>query len=107
MPLPFTRNDRGINFPVEVHSKDTTEILITYRQQVKNQSGSYILTTTNAWGNSLCNSNYSVSIPQTLNLDYLSYKCESVQVSGKNIIYTFFKKQFMPDRDLFFKWSIK
>jgi hypothetical protein len=105
--LPFTRNDRGIFFPVDVHAKDTTEIEIIYRQQVKNHSGTYILTTTSAWGNPLHNSTYSVSIPQTLNLDYMSYECDSVQMSGSNIIYGFSKKQFMPDRDLFFRWSVK
>ncbi len=105
--LPFSQNDRGIFFSVEVHPNDTTGILIIYHQQVKNQSGTYILTTTSAWGNPLHNSSYSVSIPQNLNLDYLSYECDSVQVSDKNITYTFFKKQFMPDRDLNFRWSAK
>ena len=103
--LPFTKNERGIYFPVEVHRGDTTGILIIYRQQVKNQSGTYILTTTNFWGNPLYYSSYSVCVPQTLNLDFLSYECDSVKVNGKKVIYTFFKKRFMPDRDLFFRWS--
>lgn len=105
--LPFSHDDRGIFFSVEIHPDDTTGILIIYHQQVKKQSGTYILTTTSAWGNPLHNSSYSVCIPQTLNLDFLSYECDSVQVSDKKIIYSFFKKKFIPDRDLNFRWSVK
>ena len=105
--ISFTKNDRGILFPVNAYPEDTTEILVVYRQQVKNRRGTYILTTTGAWGRPLHNSSYSVRVPQTLTLNYMSYESDSVFVKGNNVVYSFFRSRFMPDRDLFFTWSVK
>lgn len=105
IPVLFSRNKTGISFSVEVNQNDTTCILVIYRQQVRNQQGTYILTTTNSWGKPLNNSNYSICIPQSLTLRYLSYECDSVSISGSNMVYKFFRKKFMPNRDLLFTWT--
>ena len=105
--VSFRKNDRGIFFPVTVHPGDTSGIEVVYRQQVKKRSGTYILTTTGAWGRPLRNSSYSVCVPQALTLNYMSYESDSVFVKGKNVVYSFFRSCFMPDRDLFFTWSEK
>ena len=103
--MPFTKQEQGISFAITCKAADTTEVIVLYKQRVKNQSGRYILTTTGAWGRPLVNSRYTVSIPQTLTLAYMSYECDTVVKSGSSLVYRFFKKQFMPDRDLSFTWT--
>ncbi len=103
--MPFTRQEQGISFTINCKAADTAEVIVLYKQRVKNQSGRYILTTTGAWGRPLVNSRYTMSIPQTLTLAYMSYECDTVVKSGNDLVYRFFKKQFMPDRDLSFTWT--
>jgi hypothetical protein len=102
--MSFEKQEQGIAFSIDVKSGDTTEVSIMYNQTVANSRGRYILLTTGSWGRPLVDSRYSVSVPKTLTLSYMSYECDSVALSGKRLIYSFFKKQFMPDRDLSFIW---
>jgi hypothetical protein len=102
--IAFEKQEQGIAFSVDVKAGDTTEMSIMYSQTVSNCRGRYILTTTGNWGRPLIDSRYSISVPKTLTLSYMSYECDSVTASGKRLVYCFFKKQFMPDRDLSFIW---
>jgi len=102
--LPFGRVVRGITFAVEVHEKGTTGITVIYRQRFATGTGRYILTTTAGWGRPLVNSRYSLHVPVNTVLEYLSYECDTVFTSGTDLTYYFFKREFMPDRDLVFSW---
>lgn len=103
--IAFGRLEQGIMFPVGVRTGDTTAVAVVYKQRVKNRTGRYILTTTGIWGRPLVDSRYSVSIPKDLTLNYMSYECDSVTSNGNCLVYQFFKKKFMPDRDLTFFWA--
>ncbi|MBN2189005.1 MAG: hypothetical protein JW699_06095 [Chitinispirillaceae bacterium] len=103
--IEFGRQEEGIMFPVSVRAGDTTAIGVVYKQRVKNRTGRYILTTTDIWGRPLVDSRYSVSVPDSLVLTYVSYECDSVVSAGGSVVYQFYKKRFMPDRDLTFSWS--
>ncbi len=103
--MAFSRQERGITFSVDVKARDTTVVAVIYKQTVNNRCGRYILTTTGSWGRPLIDSRYTVSMPTTLTLAYMSYECDSVYPVGKRLIYSFFKKRFMPDRDLSFNWT--
>jgi hypothetical protein len=103
--IPFSSDHEGISFPVTVRAGDTTEIVVVYKQQTGKRTGWYILLTTGAWSRPLVNSRYSVSIPNTMTLAYMSYECDSVVSAGNCIVYHFYKKKFMPDRDLSFSWK--
>jgi hypothetical protein len=103
--IEFGRQEQGIMFPVEARAGDTTAVTIVYKQRVKKNSGRYILTTTGTWGRPLVDSRYSVSVPNNVTLNYMSYECDSVASAGDRLIYQFFKKKFMPDRDLAFMWT--
>jgi hypothetical protein len=103
--IAFGRLEQGIMFSVGVRTGDTTAITVVYKQRVKNRNGRYILTTTGIWGRPLVDSRYSVSIPKDLTLTYMSYECDSVASTGNCLVYQFFKKKFMPDRDLTFLWT--
>jgi hypothetical protein len=103
--IEFGRGDQGIMFPVSAQAGDTTAVTVVYKQHVKNRSGRYILTTTGIWGRPLIDSRYSVSVPDNITLTYVSYECDSVSSTGSRLVYQFFKKQFMPDRDLIFTWT--
>lgn len=103
--IAFAKQEQGVSFFIAVKPGDTTSVMVLYRQKVRNREGRYILTTTANWGRPLVDSRYSVRIPATLTLAYMSYECDSVSKVGKFNVYSFFKKQFMPDRDLFFRWQ--
>lgn len=79
-------------------------MIVTYRQRFEENTGRYILTTTRYRGRPLVNSSYSLTVPQTTTLKYLSYECDTVYTSGSSLVYTFFKKRFIPDRDFIFMW---
>ena len=103
--MAFNRSSEGISFSVGVTEGDTAETVVVYKQHVKNRNGRYILTTTSAWGRPLTNSRYSVRIPTAMTLTYMSYECDSVVATGDHLVYHFFKKEFMPNRDLSFTWN--
>jgi len=100
----FDRGDRGILFSVSAKRGDTSCVKVVYEQRVTTNSGRYILTTTKNWGQPLINSRYTVSTPSNVILDFLSYECDSVAVRGEARVYSFYKKRFMPERDLIFVW---
>lgn len=100
----FDRGSRGILFSVSARRGDTSCVTIVYEQRVTTNSARYILTTTKNWGKPLINSRYTVSVPSDVTLDYLSYECDSVAVRGDLRVYSFYKKRFMPERDLMFVW---
>jgi len=103
--IPFVKQDQGVLFSIAVKHGDTTSVMVLYRQKVRNREGRYILTTTQNWGRPLVDSRYSVTVPATFTLAYISYECDSISRSGRFLVYSFFKKQFMPDRDLCFQWQ--
>jgi hypothetical protein len=100
----FSRIESGISFMIEAPKRDTIAITVTYRQRFGGKTGRYILTTTSYWNRPLSNSRYTIHVPENATLSYLSYECDTVYTSGTYRIYSFFKKKFLPDRDLVFKW---
>ncbi len=50
-------------------------------------------------------STYTIRVPANTTLNYLSYECDTVYMAGTDLIYSFYKKRFMPDRDLMFTWE--
>jgi hypothetical protein len=103
--IGFSRSREGISFPVAVKAGDTMEVGVVYKQRAGKKTGRYILTTTGAWNAPLENSRYSVSVPSAMTLTFMSYECDSVAAEGNCLVYRFFKKKFMPDRDLSFSWK--
>lgn len=103
--VTFDRIATGITFGIDVPKGDTATITVIYRQRFSGNAGRYILTTTSSWGRPLENSRYTIRIPASTTLTYLSYECDTVFMAGKNLIYSFYKKRFMPDRDLIFFWE--
>ena len=104
LKIPFRLIEKGISFTVEVPKRDTVAITVTYRQRFGNKTGRYILTTTAYWSRPLSNGRYTLRVPINTTLTYLSYECDTVYTSGTSRIYSFFKKKFMPGRDLVFMW---
>jgi hypothetical protein len=103
--IPFARQDKSIAFNISVKAGDTVGVAVFYKQHVRGRRGCYILTTTGLWGRPLIDSRYSVSIPAGVTLDFMSYECDSIVSAGDRLVYQFFKKKFMPDRDLTFSWT--
>jgi hypothetical protein len=105
-PLNFEESPQGILFSFTVANKDTVCIFITYKQTVQRRTGRYILLTTSSWGRLLGKSRYSIRIPSSYMLSWLSYRSDSVTVVKQERTYHFYRTKFIPDRDLIFTWSI-
>jgi hypothetical protein len=80
--ITFAKQEQGVSFSIAVKPADTASVIVLYRQKVRNREGRYILTTTGNWGRPLVDSRYSVSVPATLTLAYMSYECDSISRTG-------------------------
>jgi hypothetical protein len=103
--MTFVRQGQGVAFTVGVRAGDTMAVEVIYKQLFPSKHGRYILMTTAMWGRPLIDSRYSVSVPKRVTLDFISYACDSVVSADDRLMYQFYKKKFMPDRDLTFQWT--
>lgn len=95
--LHYNNNAAMIN--LDVKAETVTKIRIGYTQELLGNKAEYILTSTNSWGQSLKEVNYTLMAPEGLRIDSLSYPPDfSNTKSGKTIFY-YHKENFMPDRE--------
>ncbi len=95
--LHYNNNAAMIN--LDVKAETVTKIRIGYTQELLGSKAEYILTSTNSWGQSLKEVNYTLIAPEGMQIDSLSYPPDfSNTKSGKTIFY-YHKENFMPDRE--------
>jgi hypothetical protein len=92
--------------PISINKADTSKITVVYRQRLKRNTGRYILTTTQSWEKPLGRSNYSITVPQNVTLEYFSYESDSVFNKKDSLVYFFSKENFMPIKDLVFRFKV-
>jgi hypothetical protein len=88
----------SISFEILLFPKDTIDLNIYYSQKASNIN-SYILTTTRFWGKPLKKAVYSLTVSNDTDIRSMSYKPDSLQKSGDEIIYYWVKRDFLPDKD--------
>jgi hypothetical protein len=93
----------GILFNLELDS--VTLVMISYRQQLRNNVARYILTTTQQWGKPLEEVTYELIAPTDLKITSFSYPPDSRENFGDMIIYYWRKENFWPLKDMIFTFE--
>jgi hypothetical protein len=93
--LHYNFMEDAVSFNLTVLPTDTLDINIFYRQKSSGKN-TYILTTTQAWGNSLNKAIYTLTTPIEMAINSFSYIPDSVKVVGNNCLYKWEKQNFSP-----------
>ncbi len=92
--INFHRFKDAITFYVNILPKDTIKVNIAYSQNTVKEN-IYILKSTQVWGKALTRADYSLSVDNSVQIDSLSLKPDSL---CKNIYY-WRKKDFYPNEN--------
>jgi len=88
----------AISFNLILQPKDTLDVNIFYRQIVSIKN-TYILTTTQIWGNPLDKAVYTLTAPKGMAINSFSYIPDSVKLIDNNRLYKWEKYHFSPKID--------
>jgi hypothetical protein len=99
LPVTSAKNNSGVSFPLSIEGLGFRKIRIVYRQSLKDHFATYILKTTQNWGKPLATANYTLTVPDYIKIDSLSYPADSVKVNHNIKVYCWNKKDFFPRED--------
>jgi hypothetical protein len=95
----ITYNDKAALIRLEIKPKESTIIFIGYTQEILKEKAEYILSSTKSWGKPLKQASYTLIVPQSIAVDSLSYIPDHSKIESGNVIYYYYKEDFMPDRE--------
>lgn len=106
--IEFSRikDNKGISFPLSIEGYGFRKIRIYYRQELKENKAEYILKTTQNWGKPLETADYTLTIPDKIKIDSISYPADKIIQINASLIYYWSKKNFLPQKDflIYFKY---
>jgi hypothetical protein len=100
----FQRQDSGVSFRMHLKPNAEDSFFAYYRQPLKTNSATYIVTTTRKWKRAIDVARFRVSVPLSLKDVKLTYKPDSMVISGGTVSYFFTRKRFYPDKDVTVTW---
>jgi len=98
-------NSKGSFFNIHIDPDSTVIYQIGYRQELKESKAEYILTTTQTWGISFEQVNYTLEFPKEFSLDSISYIPDSLREESDKFIFFWHKENFMPDKNFEINFS--
>jgi hypothetical protein len=101
----FKYDDKGIYFNVSVNSLTSKKYRIKYIQKLNSKKAEYILTSTQAWKKPFEIVNYKLIVPQSLYINSISYKADSVYIENSNKVYIWQKRDFMPTKNMIIEFD--
>jgi hypothetical protein len=103
--VSFVRQDSGVAFRMRFRPEAEDSFFAYYRQPLKTNSATYIVTTTRKWRRPIDLARFRVTVPASLVDVKLTFKADSVVRSDSAITYFFTRKKFFPDRDVTVMWK--
>ena len=103
--VSFVRQDSGVAFRMRFRPETEDSFFAYYRQPLKTNSATYIVTTTRRWKRPIDLARFRVTVPASLKDVRLTFKADSVVRSDSAITYFFTRKKFYPDRDVTVTWK--
>jgi hypothetical protein len=100
----FMRQDSGVAFRMRFRPEAEDSFFAYYRQPLKVNSATYIVTTTRKWKRPIDLARFRVTVPASFKDVSLTFKADSVTRSDSNVTYFFTRKKFYPDRDVTVTW---
>jgi hypothetical protein len=105
--VPFSRGGNGISFVIAVPGNGSVSYDVSYEQACLDGSGCYILTSTAAWNTPLEHAGFEIYVPDTLQLDWVSYEIDDISEENAFRVHVFSRVDFMPDEDLCLRWHVR
>ena len=101
--LSYQKGKYGIYFRLSV--TDTTVLQIYYRQPTPKREMVYILTSTAEWNMPLEETSIVLYLPDYFEIESTSYHWNKMDRIDNYKVYSIYKTNFMPDKDLHFSWA--
>jgi len=98
-------NQKAAHFRLKIYPEDTAVTHIVYKQEIINQKAEYILTSTKAWNKPLEKADFTLKVPMDIKIDSLSYNADSLCCTKDYLLYKWYFKDFMPDRNFYVSFS--
>jgi hypothetical protein len=100
----FQRQDSGVAFRMRFRPEAEDSFFAYYRQPLKTNSATYIVTTTRKWKRPIDLARFRVTVPTGFKDVSLSFKPDSIKQSDSTTAYFFTRKRFYPDKDVTVTW---
>jgi hypothetical protein len=100
----FQKQDSGVSFRMEFRPSAEDSFFAYYRQPLKANSATYIVTTTRKWRRPIDVARFHVTVPESFKDMSLTFKPDSVRKSGRSVSYFFTRRKFFPDKDVTVTW---
>lgn len=109
----FQRQDSGVSFRMRFRPGAEDSFFAYYRQPLKLNSATYIVTTTRKWKRPIDLARFRVTVPAGFKDVSLTFKPDSVvrcptgavgAESDTTVSYFFTRRKFFPDRDVIVTW---
>ncbi len=94
----------GFFFKLNIPGRDTLVYNIKYRQKITSDSVTYILLSTRTWNRSLTIAEYKLILKPGIVVSKFSYAPDKEFFINHDIIYFWKRKNFMPEKNLMFKF---
>jgi hypothetical protein len=101
----FVRQDSGVAFRMRFRPEAEDSFFAYYRQPLKANSATYIVTTTRKWKRPIDLAQFRVTLPASFEDVNLTFKPDSVTKSDSAVSYFFTRKRFYPDKDVMVTWK--
>lgn len=100
----FMRQDSGVAFRMRFRPGAEDSFFAYYRQPLRENSATYIVTTTRRWRRPIDLARFRVTVPAGFKDVKLTFQPDSVIRSDSLVTYFFTRKRFFPDKDLTVTW---
>jgi hypothetical protein len=100
------RSEGGIYFIATLAARDTVVYRIMYRQKLIYDGVGYILRSTRQWGKPLESAEYTLRVRSPIDMLSCTYRPDTLYSIQGEKIYYWKKKNFLPDHDLVFHYSL-
>ncbi len=100
----FLRQDSGVSFRMQFRPGNEDSFFAYYRQPLKTNSATYIVTTTRKWKRPIDLAQFRVTVPASFKDVKLTYKPDSVAKTDSTTSYFFARERFYPNKDVIVTW---
>jgi hypothetical protein len=100
----FQKQDSGVSFRMRFRPNAEDSFFAYYRQPLRVNSATYIVTTTRKWNRPIDVARFRVTVPASFKDVKLTFKADSVVKTDSLVSYFFMRKRFFPDRDVTVTW---
>ncbi len=103
--ITFREAEKGILFMITIPADSMVIYTVTYRQRTLHHRMEYFLTTTEHWDRPLSFVEYTIMIPKSYELTYLSIPPSEVDTDSNYQLYKIHRNNYIPETELIVEWT--